>query len=231
MHGTIRRPAWPAIGRLMAASIVFLAAGRPLGGADPPAINPFGPKTPVREDGIPGYLETSDGAIHPGRIYLTRDKRLEIVDEELQRQREIPLQSVRQIDCAILKEWMEKEWKFKEAASSEKVYTGRDYPAREYVHTITLQDGRTITGPLSALVYLEPDRSVDGPSPGESAAARPPSEPEQHLLNKRAKGEVGDDLKSMIYVKRIKLGDEALAEGRRKAGPVDRGPRSAAPRP
>ena len=116
---------------------------------------------------------------------------------------------------------MEQEWKFKEAASSEKVFTGRAYPAREYVHTITLQDGRTITGPISAIVYLEPDRPADEPPPGKSAAARPPGEPERFLLNKRAKGELGDDLKTMVYVKQIKLGDEALTEGRRRRNAGD----------
>ena len=80
-----------AIRRLMATSLVLCAVVGAVRGADPPAINPFGPKTAVRDDAVPGYIETSDGVIHPGRIYLTRDKRLEIVDEQLQRQREIPL--------------------------------------------------------------------------------------------------------------------------------------------
>ena len=87
-------------------------------------------------------------------IYLTRDKRLKIYDEQLQRQREVPLQAVKEIECKVKKEWMEKEWKFKETTSDEKIYTGRSYPAREYLHTITLRDGRTITGPLAAIVYV-----------------------------------------------------------------------------
>jgi hypothetical protein len=172
--------------------------------ADPPVINPFGPRTPVREDAIPGYVELSDGAIRPGGVYLTRDVRLEVFDEKLQRQREIPLSAVVQIECTVQREWMEKEWKFKEAASSEKVYTGRSYPAREYLHTITLRDKQTITGPLSAIVYIQPYAASAG-------------EPERYLLNKRSKGEIGEELKSLVYVKLIKLGDEALAEGKEKA--------------
>ena len=141
----------------------------------------------------------SDGSVHPGMVYLTRDKRLSIYDEHLQRQREIPLSAVGRIDCKIKREWMEREWKFKETTSDEKIYTGRSYPAREYLHTITLRDGRTITGSLSALVYLQPKRYP-------SDKARPA---ERYLLNKRDKGKIGSQLKSLVYVKRIEFGKEA----------------------
>ncbi len=177
---------------------------------EPAKINPFGAPQEERDDAVFGYVELSDGTVFAGRVYLTRDKRLKIYDEQVKRQREIPLRVVKQIECTVKKEWMEKEWRFKEAALNEKVYTGRSYPAREYVHTITLKDGRTIGGPLSEIVYVQPL--------GESAGAGRPQEPPQRfLLNKRNKGEVGSDLKSLGFVRLVKLGDEALEEGRRKA--------------
>jgi hypothetical protein len=179
----------------------------------PPAINPFSSKTPDRDDVLPGYIELSDGSIHPGKIYLTRDKRLKISDEKLQRQREIPLSAVKQIDCTIKKEWMEKEWKFKELAKDEKMYTGRLYPSREYEHRITLNDGRTISGGLSAIVYLQQYEE----SLNESATKSPESKPEQFIINKRNKGELGQDFPSLIYVKSIKLGKDAYEAGKRKA--------------
>jgi hypothetical protein len=196
----------------LVASALSLAAV--LSAAEPPALNPFGPAKsessgqPQRDDAVPGCLELSDGSVHPGMIYLTRDKRLKVYDEQLQRQREVPLQAVKQIDCKVKKEWMENEWTFKETTSDEKIYTGRRYPAREYLHTITLRDGRTITGPLAAIVYVQ---------------LSPEHEAERHLLNKRNKGEVGHDLKSLIYVKRIKLGKDALDEGLKKQKPVGGG--------
>ena len=101
-----------------------------------------------------------------------------------------------------------KEWKFKETTSDEKIYTGRSYPAREYLHTITLHDGRTITGPLAAIVYVQPQQ-YDSSQPSEHAEPKA----ERFLLNKRNKGELGQELKSLVYVKRIKLGKEALEEG------------------
>jgi hypothetical protein len=180
-----------------------------LAAAEPPALNPFGPVTSEsqtdREDAVPGCIELSSGSVHPGMVYLTRDKRLKIYDERLERQREVPLQAVRRIECKVKKEWMEKEWKFKETTSDEKILTGRSYPAREYVHTITLRGGRTITGELSAIVYVRPS---------------PQQEAERFLLNKRNKGEVGTKLKSLVYVKRIAFGEDALQDGkkRQKAG-------------
>lgn len=187
--------------------------GRSASAGEPPVINPFGQAPTVREDALPGYVETSDGAVHPGQIYLTRDKRLKILDEKLQRQREVPLRVVKQIECKVKKEWMEKEWKFKELASEEKMFTGRTYPAREYLHTITLHDDRTITGPLSGIVYVQPHTYT----PSGPGVYRPQVKAQRYLLNKRDKGTIGEKLESLVYVKLIRLGDEALIEGRKKA--------------
>jgi hypothetical protein len=189
-------------------------APRPAGSPSesPPAINPFGPIVTDREDTVPGYLELSDGTVRAGMIYLTRDVRLQIYDEKLQRQREVPLRVVKQIDCKVLKEWMEREWKFKDAASATKMYTGREYPAREYVHVITLQDGRTIEGGLSGVVYVQ--ERLDPSAPG---GYRPVVRPEKYILYKRNKGELGENLKDLVYVKAIKLGEEAFQEGVKKA--------------
>jgi hypothetical protein len=198
------------------AAILLLAAYSAIRAAEPPTINPFGPKPAdreqPREDAVPGYIELSDGSIHPGLIYMTRDKRLKIYDEKLERQREIPLRVVKQIDCAVKKQWMEREWKYKETTSDEKMYTGRTYPAREYLHTITLADGRTITGPLAEIIYLRPQADSH-----ESTGQREEPKVEKFLLNKRAKGEVGQELKSLVYIKRIKLGKEAMEEGKKQA--------------
>ncbi len=196
---------------ILAAVVALVVEPCILRADEPPAINPFGRAPSQREDALPGRIELSDGSIHAGLVYLTRDKRLQIYDEKLQRQREVPLEAVKQIDCTIKKEWLEREWKFKETTNDVKMYTGRHYPAREYLHTITLKGGRTITGPLSAIVYLDPQR----PSTGRSDDPQSEGEPERFLLNKRNKGEVGQDLKSLVYVKRIKLGKEAIEKGKK----------------
>ena len=201
-------------GLLARLGLLALPAGWAAGGEEPPALNPFGPVRHAREDAIPGYLEISDGKVHAGAVFLTRDKRLKIYDENLKRQREIPLRVVKQIECKVLKEWMEKEWRFKELTKNEKYYTGRQYPSREYAYTITLQDDRTISGPLAEIVYVKP--YLD-PKATPSGGYRPEAKEERFLLHKRDKGEIGDDLESLTYVRLIKLGEEALEEGRRKA--------------
>ncbi len=179
---------------------------------EPPAINPFGAVRQDREDAEPGYVELSDGRIFVGSVYMTRDKRVKIWDANLQRQREIPLRAIRQIECKVEKEWMEREWRFKELALDEKMYTGRKYPARLYVHTVTLRsDGRTITGPLAEIIYVRP---YADPSAGLDASKL---QPQRFLLHKRDKGPPGTDLKSLVYVRLVKLGKDAYEEGLAKA--------------
>jgi hypothetical protein len=213
----VKRSVFCELSFALAVSTILYAAA--LFAAEPPALNPFGPATSEgqteRDDAVPGCLELSDGSVHPGMIYLTRDARLKVYDEKLERQREVPLQAIKQIDCKVKKEWLEKEWKFKETTSDEKIFTGRSYPAREYLHTITLRSGRTITCPLAAIVYVQ---------------ASPQQEAERFLLNKRNKGEAGKTLKSLVYVKRIKLGEDALEDGKKKVEAGRRGVKSQADR-
>jgi hypothetical protein len=184
------------------------ALHRAASGQEPPALNPFGSRAERdrdqgrRDAAMPGYLETSDGKVYPGRISLTRDARLKIYDEERKRHREIPLEAIEGIDCTVRKEWDEKEWRFRENASDAKTFTGRTYPAREYAHTITLRSRQTIHGTLSAIVYVQADGS---------------DHPERFLLHQRDKGAPGTELSSLVYVRSIRLGAKALEEGRRKA--------------
>ncbi len=209
--GPYRLSVWYFVAVLVAATL-----GSPCGttAGEPPALNPFGPRRQEREDAVLGYVEMSDGQVFAGKIYMTRDKRLKIYDNSMKRQREVPLRVVKQIDCKVLREWMEKEWRFKELALNEKYFTGRKYPAREYIHTITLRDGRTITGPLAEIIYVDPVVDSAGGRPG---SYRPDVEPMRFLLHKRDKGPIDTDLKSLKYVRLVKLGEEAYEEGKRKA--------------
>lgn len=211
--GALVRRGWMAVGLggWMAGVLVALAGLAQA--AEPEALNPFGPVKTERDDAVPGYVELSNGKVFPGNVYMTRDKRLKLWDEKLSRQREIPLQKVKEIECKVKKEWMEKEWRFKELALDEKMYTGRSYPSREYDHVVTLADGRKLTGQLSEILFVQPFiYSPEGPS-----QYRPDVAPDKFLLHKRQKGEINTTLKSLVYVKRVKLGDEAFKEGQQKA--------------
>lgn len=200
-------------GWLLVSAAVTLAAD------EPPALNPFGPAKSEREDAVPGYLETSDGQVYPGAVYMTRDKRIKIYDPKMERQREIPLRMVTQLECTVKKEWLERDWKFKETALDEKMYTGKSYPARMCVYTIALANGTTITGELSEVFYV---RGYLENKPGE-APDEDSLQEKRFLLHKRQKGENGATLKSLVYVKTIKLGQEALKEGKEKAAALTQG--------
>jgi hypothetical protein len=200
-NGIFLRAGLLAVAALVALPIVGLA--------EPPALNPFGQSPSEREDAVYGVIELSDGTSHAGMIYLTRDKRFQIYDEHIERQREVPLQAIKKIECSVKWEKLEKEWKFKEAANDEKMYTGRRYPAREYVHTITLKNGRTITGPLSAVIYLQPPQQK---TTGTSDQPQAPVQAQRFVLYKRNKGELGQTLKKMVYVKCISLGKDAAGK-------------------
>ena len=196
---------------LLAELLVLLALPAARGRqSEPPALNPFGSRAEredqKRDDAVPGFVEMSNGRVHPGQVMLTRDARLKVFDEQQKKHREIPLKAIKRIDCTVQKEWVEEEWRFKENASDEKYFTGRTYPSREYTHKITLQNGQKIEGTLSGIVYVRAD---------------PAAEPERYLLHKRDKGDPGTDLKSLVYVRSIQLGAKALEEGKRKAaGPA-----------
>ena len=191
----LARPGWFAL-------FAFAASG-PLPSVEPPTIRPFGPRAEARSDACPGSIKLSDKTIVRGRIYLTRDHRLKVYDETVQRHREIPLRVVRKIQCTVKREWMEKQWRFRENANDAKVFTGRTYPVREYIHTITLRDNREIQGPISAIIYLQ--READ-------------EKRMRFLLHKRQKGKVGTDLKSLVYVQKVELGNQALEKSKRREG-------------
>ena len=195
---------------LLAELLVLLALPAARGRQSEPPANPFGSRAERedqnRDDAVPGFVEMSNGRVHPGQVMLTRDARLKVFDEQQKKHREIPLKAIKRIDCTVQKEWVEEEWRFKENASDEKYFTGRTYPSREYTHKITLQNGQKIEGTLSGIVYVRAD---------------PAAEPERYLLHKRDKGDPGTDLKSLVYVRSIQLGAKALEEGKRKAaGPA-----------
>jgi hypothetical protein len=200
---------------------VMLGTRPPACADDPP--NPFGKTTSERTDAIPGWLELSDGTAVRGKIYLTRGQGLRIFDQEQERVREIPLAAATEICVSVDKEWIEKEWRFKENASDAKLYTGRTYPARLYRHEIKLKRGGSINGALAGIVYVEPDPpTAADPSPakGRKASSKrqvtPPKidgaeQPKRQrlFLHKRDKGEFGQTLEQLVYVKRIVLSGEA----------------------
>ena len=196
-------------------SAVFAVAAE-----EPPALNnPLSRReSSVREDTMPGYIEMSNGEVFPGLLYITRDKRLEIYDVELKRQRTIPIEKIAKIETNVEKEWMEKEWRFKELASDEKMFTGREYPCRMFTYTLTFDDGRELEGPLSGIIFVQKLEEGEDTAVGHI----PERDAPRFYFHKRdsEKTNVGKKLPDIHYVKFVKIGDDALAEGLKKAAAI-----------
>ncbi|MDR2115902.1 MAG: hypothetical protein LBP87_05935 [Planctomycetaceae bacterium] len=189
---------------------------------EPPALsNPLSKRreVDVREDTVPGYVEMSNGEVFPGLLYITRDKRLEIFDIELKRQRTIPITKIAKIECNVEKEWMEEFWRFKELASDEKLYTGEFYPCRKFTYTLTLDDGREIEAPMSGVIFVQKLEQDETSSVGHI----PERDATRLYFHKRQaeKTDVGKKLADIHYTKLVKIGEDALKEGLKKAAAFD----------
>ena len=169
----------------------------------------------VREDTMPGYVQLSNGQVFPGLLYITRDKRLEIYDVELKRQRTIPIQKIAKIEVNVEEERMERVWRFKEMASDEKMYTGETYPCRVFTYKLTFDDGRVLEGPMSGLIYVQPLNEGEDSAVGHL----PERDAERLYFHKRLadKTHIGKKLADVHYTALVKIGDDALEEGIRKA--------------
>ena len=170
-------------------------ATKPADAERPPS--PFGPRTFEREDAVPGYIELASGEIAAGKIYTTRDKPLRLYDRSLERFLPIPLRSLKGIAGHL--EWAreEPEWRWVEMGSDDRLYTGRSYPVLKVYYTFTLLDGRQHTGDCQTQpLYVVMDK-----------------EPVRFILWQRHKGEFGQTLKDLRYIRSAQFGEAALKSG------------------
>ena len=154
--------------------------------ADTLPISPFGEKN--SPESRRGVLTLSNGERIRGRFATTREKPIRIWVAKEKEYRDIPFTLIKSMEAKVLWERDEKEWHFKESGSDIKEYSGKTYPARELEYAVTLVNGQSITGGIVAPIYV---------SSGERTAT--------FVLNKRQKGEVGQTLKDLAYVKRVEL--------------------------
>jgi hypothetical protein len=168
----------------------------------PPAAGQGGPASPftegdeavARKDAVPGCIELSSGQKIPGKIYTTRAKRLKIYNLKRELFEYVPVPAIKRIDVTVEWERLEKEWRFKEAGSPEKIYSGREYPVRSLVWTLTLRNDHQITGHiLGQPLYIQHDGKA-----------------ERFILHQRDKGEMGQKLEDLVYVRRLALGPEVF---------------------
>jgi len=157
---------------------------RPTTDDEAPTTSPFA--RPSDSQLRPGTITLSDGRVIQGSIATTRDKPVRVWDETAGKYHDVPLSLVRNFEATVTWEREEREWQFKESGSDIKVYTGRTYPARETAYIVTLVNGQQIRGTVTLPLTIT----------GDAGSSR-------HFLHKRAKGEPGQTLKDLVYVRRV----------------------------
>jgi len=166
-------------------------ATQPGNQADAPASQPASPFDSTRPEGArQGMMLLSNGEKIHGLLAHTARKPMRIWVEEQKAYRDVPFALVQSIDAQVVWERQEKEWHFKESGSDIKEYSGKTYPARDTEYQITLKNGKTITGAVVEPLYLVMrDGSVT------------------YALHKRDKGDLGQSLDELVYVKHVEFDD------------------------
>lgn len=135
-----------------------------------------------------GTITLSDGSILKGEIHSTPGKPIRVWDESIKQYVDIPFKAIVSGKASVLWERDEKEWHFIASGSDIKEYTGKSYPTRETTYEFTLTNGKAVSGGVVAPLYVTTPE-------GERLL----------VLNKRAKGEVGQALKNLVYVQAIQF--------------------------
>jgi len=170
--------------------------------AEEAPVSPFGRRTRERADAVEGTLSTSDGKTYEGKLYLTRDKKLEVFDLDRKKWYKLKLKEIASLRFEIESEIEEKEWRWKEGGSDVKVYTGRSYFDRKYIVNVKLSSGESLRGHVrGAPIYVK----------GEGGKAV------RFMLRKDQRGEWGQKPDQIVYVKEIVFGP-----GERKEEAVER---------
>jgi hypothetical protein len=181
----------------------FLLSKSPVVATQPTTVPTTEPSFPLRSgvtaDARQGTILLSSGGNLHGKIAHTQRKPVRIWVEADKEYQDVQFASIRTIDAKVVWERLEKEWNFKESGSDVKAYSGKTYPAREMQYEITLDNGKTITGAVSEPLYLlTPDGSVT------------------YILHKRDKGELGQSLDDLVFVKHVDFGEETSTTQPRK---------------
>ncbi|MBI3270102.1 MAG: hypothetical protein HYZ53_13840 [Planctomycetes bacterium] len=160
---------------LWVAALLALAATLPLPGARADA-------PPAR----PGKLTLSTGEAFSGALFLAEGKSLDIYDVEHKRRHPLTLAEISSIAVEIEEERMQDGWMFLEEGSDKKVKLPFQYPVRKYLTLITLTGGQVIRGHAVSPIYL-----------------RAGEEERRFLLLSDQKGEKGQPLKDLAYVREV----------------------------
>ena len=161
--------------------------------ASAPAIAPT--DAPPRPDALPGVIELSDGRLLAGWVFTTVEQPFLVHEADLKRWRRLPLLAALSIEAVVVERRMELRWRWKAMGEPEKVYTGRKYPFRRYLWKFRLLDGTEVAGTVKGQpLWVEHAGERHGP----------------FVLHERHKGEDGQSLRQLVYVRRVLISRRAM---------------------
>ncbi|MHC4199039.1 MAG: hypothetical protein ACYSU0_03545 [Planctomycetota bacterium] len=169
---------------------------------------------------VRGTIELSNGESETGRLWLTADLGMTFYDTAAKEWREVELSELSRIDARPRAEELDKEWRWKEAGRDEKVYTGRTRPRRWLDHDVTLADGTRFTGHIKGTpIYIEtdPEPAADKKAEAKPKRARPTRK--RLVMLQYQRGDWGQTLKDLIYVKSIRIENIVVERPEEKAAP------------
>ncbi|MGA2497518.1 MAG: hypothetical protein ABSH20_07240 [Tepidisphaeraceae bacterium] len=160
------------------------ATSKPVIPKDRPQTMPAAENPEARQ----GVVILSNGEKIRASLSTTREKPIRLWDEKDEKYKDIPFDLIKSAEAKILWERDEKEWHFIASGSDLKEFTGKTYPARELQYEVTLINGQKLTGGIVSPIYAT--------GSGQTLT---------FVLNKRQKGDVGQTLKQLVYVKKLEL--------------------------
>ncbi len=185
---TVPAPADPSMDWLMQQAKPA-SAPQPVTRPSQTQVNPLTAKS--QSDGYrQATMTLSDGRQITGRFATTSGQPVRVYDPEKKDYRDVPYVLIRSLEAKVLWERMQEEWHFKDSGSDIREFNGKSYPVHELHYILTLSNGQTVTGVVVTPLYLEhPD--------GDKLFA----------LHKRDKGQIGQTLKDLVYVKKVEFAD------------------------
>ncbi len=204
-----------------------LAAGS--GGARPAGRDLFGTrggaKKPARENApVPATVTWSDGRRETGKLSFTPGVPLTVYDLEGKEWVDVELADLASLVAVPREEKIDREWRWKDYGNDEKVYTGRERPRRWLDHALMLKGGEKMKVHVKGtVVYFdtvpEPEKLTKPTKQEKPKAGAAPAKPDAKsksdakpvrkrlIIRQYDRGNWGETLKSLVYVKSIVVGE------------------------
>jgi hypothetical protein len=220
----------------LATSIAATAFAGDSGGARSPGRDLFGArggaKKPAAENApVPATVTWSDGRRETGKLSFTPGVPLTVYDLEGKEWVDVELSDLARLEAVPRAEKMDREWRWKDYGDDEKVYTGRERPRRWLDHALMLKGGEVMevmkVHVKGTVMYFD---TVPEPKESGKGKAKPDGKPKPDakpvrrrlIIRQYDRGNWGDTLESLVYVKRIEVGKPDSAPERAPKSPAKR---------